>query len=413
MRTTRMKSSLLISGPLRFFLGFGSFLLSSPFPASPESSLLPPSSPALSSPSLLSSLPTGFSASAPFSALASTSLAGPRPASLPAELEDELGKSASSFSDSISHMCSSRNLRISSFVSSPLSSPEMTWNKSSALPPFASMQTLSLAATSIRKASYSANAWCHAHCLTFATLPCALTSRRFCMSALLLREVSSCRIASTSSGISDTVLVMLWTRSWTDLSWAFTASIDASTLPAFSLSSSILSLLLSFDNDSASSSAPCIFGSNSPNAVRTSELVVASSVFFSSTRNLRFSASILSCFSCSKRFTRRSLPRSSSRAIPMAVFSSWKSAKSRPLRPYRNSCLHILSKLSLGSSKPNASREHTHTSSRFSKPSPSLSNLLNKAAFFSCLFDEAIFLAMRSLCSFALDKASVACRVAC
>mmetsp|Transcript_58355 Transcript_58355/g.170624 ORF Transcript_58355/g.170624 Transcript_58355/m.170624 type:complete len:262 (-) Transcript_58355:2428-3213(-) len=261
MRTTRMKSSLLISGPVLFFFGFAS--VDSPaVPALPDSfSPLPSSSPFFSesltltaalSPSLPSSSLPGLSTSeAPSSALAS--LASP---SFTSELETEPGKSASSFSDSISHMCSSKNFRISSFVSSPLSSPDMTLKRSSALPPFASMQTRSLAATSIRRASYSAKAWFHAHCRTFATMPCALTRRRFCMSALLLNDVNSCRMASTSSGISETVLVMLWTRSWTALSWAFTASTDASTLLAFSLSSSILSWLVSFASDSASISWP-------------------------------------------------------------------------------------------------------------------------------------------------------------
>mmetsp|Transcript_131684 Transcript_131684/g.367074 ORF Transcript_131684/g.367074 Transcript_131684/m.367074 type:complete len:273 (+) Transcript_131684:797-1615(+) len=272
MRTTRMKSSLLIRGPVLFFLGLAALAASPVFPASasfppspsssaffPEPSPLPEAlSSLLSSPSsglsvlaALSAASPSFSAS-PFSVASFLALASPPSAAScasasapslapPPELGTEPGKSASSFEESISHMCSSKKARISSLVSSPLSSPEMTPKRSSALPPFASMQTRSFAATSIRKASYSANAWCHAHCRTFATIPCAFTRRRFCMSALLLKEVSSCRIGSTSSGISETVFVMLCTRSCTVLSWAFTASTEASTTPAFSFSSSILS----------------------------------------------------------------------------------------------------------------------------------------------------------------------------
>mmetsp|Transcript_57006 Transcript_57006/g.152598 ORF Transcript_57006/g.152598 Transcript_57006/m.152598 type:complete len:629 (+) Transcript_57006:961-2847(+) len=310
-------------------------------------------------------------------------------------------------------MCSSRNLRISSLVSSPPSSPEIAPKRSSALPPFASMQTRSFAATSILSASYSAKACCQAHRCTPAAVSCALTRRRFCMSALLLSDVSSCRIASTSSGISETVLVTVWMRSWTAFSRAFTTSRDAPTRPLLSLSSSSLSFLDSADKDSASASALWTFGSKSPNSASTSELVFAISAFFSSTRPRRFSAWILSTSSCSRRFARRDCPRSSSRAMPTADFSSWKSANARPLRPCRKSCLQILSKFARGRSKPNTSLAHTTTSSRFRRPSPSLSNFLNKAAFFSALFDEATFLAMRSLCSLALERASVACRVAC
>mmetsp|Transcript_88463 Transcript_88463/g.205812 ORF Transcript_88463/g.205812 Transcript_88463/m.205812 type:complete len:222 (-) Transcript_88463:1677-2342(-) len=220
MRTTRMKSSLLINGPVLFFRGLSIFFSSAIFPASLPS---PASSSAFSeSPSLPSSPLSGLSL---LEALFDSATVSPSPCSLclalaspssksrlsfevpPAKLE-EAGKSASSLSGSISHMCSSKKARISSLVSSPLSSPEMTVNRSSALPPLASIQTRSFAATSMRKASYSAKAWCHAHCRTFATMPCAFTSRRFCMSALLLSEVNSCRMGSTSSGISATVFVI-------------------------------------------------------------------------------------------------------------------------------------------------------------------------------------------------------------
>mmetsp|Transcript_22855 Transcript_22855/g.71745 ORF Transcript_22855/g.71745 Transcript_22855/m.71745 type:complete len:237 (-) Transcript_22855:90-800(-) len=100
-------------------------------------------------------------------------------------------KSASSFSGSISHCCFSRNTDTSDSVISPRSSPAMAPKRSSTFPPMASMQTRSFVATSSRRASCSAKALWNASCLALVAVPRAFTSRRLCMSALLLSDVSS------------------------------------------------------------------------------------------------------------------------------------------------------------------------------------------------------------------------------
>mmetsp|Transcript_4854 Transcript_4854/g.14319 ORF Transcript_4854/g.14319 Transcript_4854/m.14319 type:complete len:360 (-) Transcript_4854:1576-2655(-) len=288
----------------------------------------------------------------------------------------------------------------------------MAEKRSSALPPLASMHTRSFAATSIRRDSYSANCFCNASCRPFEAMPCALRSRRFCMSALLLRDVSSCRIGSTSSCISATSLVRPWMRSCTLCSTAFTASTLPSTSPARRLRTSTSSCPASFDSTSASASTPCTLGSSSFSSPISTMHVSDSSPFFSMTMAMRFSASSLSFFSCSSRWARLTQPLSSSRAMPTAVFSKWKSSKPRPCFPIWNSCLQIRSRLSFGRSKLNSSFEYLTTSSRLRTPSPSWSYWLKRAAFFCARFVEAIFLAMRSLLSLARWSASVACRVA-
>mmetsp|Transcript_25723 Transcript_25723/g.81183 ORF Transcript_25723/g.81183 Transcript_25723/m.81183 type:complete len:220 (-) Transcript_25723:452-1111(-) len=219
------------------------------------------------------------------------------------------------------------------------------------------MQTRSFAATSIRRASYSANALCKASCLAFWAIPCAFSSRSFCMSALLLRDVSSCRMGSISSGSSPTSLVSCWMRSCTDFSVDFVASTAASTTAAFCFRSSTFSCPASFARSSASTSALWTLGSSSPSSFMSSALVFESTLRRSATRAWRLAASSFSLASLSSRTLRCSRPRSSSRAMPTAVLSSWKSPKARPLRLPWHSCLQMRSRFSAGRSKPNSSLE--------------------------------------------------------
>mmetsp|Transcript_22988 Transcript_22988/g.53790 ORF Transcript_22988/g.53790 Transcript_22988/m.53790 type:complete len:206 (-) Transcript_22988:425-1042(-) len=204
MRTILANSSLLISGPFFFLLllGGGTLPASTGFAPSPDpsdlfaassgasGSLLSPASWSLeacfacsSGLSGLSGLSTsmGLPASGsaawpsftsvwrcsawPSASVALLFVAAPRSPSALSAVElscpsalSAPGKSASSFSGSISHCCLSRKAQTSALVSSLLSSPEIAAKRSSTLPPLASMHTRSLVATSSLKASYSANA---------------------------------------------------------------------------------------------------------------------------------------------------------------------------------------------------------------------------------------------------------------
>mmetsp|Transcript_91607 Transcript_91607/g.255128 ORF Transcript_91607/g.255128 Transcript_91607/m.255128 type:complete len:208 (+) Transcript_91607:1239-1862(+) len=205
-------------------------------------------------------------------------------------------------------------------MTSLLSSLAMALKRSSTFPPFASMHTRNFVATSNRRASYSAKALWNAKCRAFVAVPCALSKRRFCMSALLLKDVSSWRMGSTSSGISATSFVRHWISFCTPCSTVFASSTAASTVAAFTFRSSTSSWPASFPNASAPTSASRILPSRLLISDMSSVLFFDSSSSFTPTKAWRFSASSLSRFSFSIRAARFTRLLSSSRAMPTAVF---------------------------------------------------------------------------------------------
>mmetsp|Transcript_80630 Transcript_80630/g.250233 ORF Transcript_80630/g.250233 Transcript_80630/m.250233 type:complete len:244 (-) Transcript_80630:807-1538(-) len=238
------------------------------------------------------------------------------------------------------------------------------------------MQTRSFVATSSRRASCSAKAFWSANCRAAAAVFVASTKRRFCMSALLLKDVSSWRMGAASSGISATSLVRPWICFCTACRANLTVSTAASTVVALVFRSSASSCADSADSASASASAPRIWASRPSISDMSCALSVESISSLSETSARRFSASSRTSRSRSSRAARFARLRSSSRAMPTAVFRTRRSSSSRPLRPLAKSCLQMRSRLAVGSSKPNSSRAYFATSSRLRSPSPSASYLL-------------------------------------
>mmetsp|Transcript_79459 Transcript_79459/g.208661 ORF Transcript_79459/g.208661 Transcript_79459/m.208661 type:complete len:344 (+) Transcript_79459:597-1628(+) len=318
-------------------------------------------------------------------------------------------KRASSLPASTSAEFFSRYLATSSLVTLP--SGETASYRSSALPFCASMQTRSLAATSMRSVSYSAKAFVAAIALPARILAFALARRVTCASTLLLTAPSSLPIARLRSGASLASATTVLTRPWTSVTFSVVSLASASRDVAFSLSASTCSSPTSLESLSAADSRASTFSPRVSSSAMSPPTTFRTVSFSFSTSAFRLSASAFSFASLARRSVLFTLPIASSRAMPTADFRSWNSPIASPfLAPKR--CLQIRSRLAFGTSNLYSVLAYCATSARFRSLSPSLSYLLNRSALRCSTFDAAILRAIRPLLALAASSASEAWRVA-
>mmetsp|Transcript_43243 Transcript_43243/g.123707 ORF Transcript_43243/g.123707 Transcript_43243/m.123707 type:complete len:245 (+) Transcript_43243:752-1486(+) len=239
-------------------------------------------------------------------------------------------------------------------LTSILPSGAICSNRSSGLPPWASMATRSRAATSILRASFSAKALCEASCRPLAAMPSTVFSLMSYMSPREVSAESSVFRISPSSGMASTSfcnVAVFSLRSVQALRAGSQARMMASDLL---FRSCVVSVPAALVRSCAAASEACTAGPSLSSSVMSSAVGSFNSAIFASTRAWRFSASSFSRASRSIRSTRLRLFRTSSRAMPTAVLRIWKSSSLTPFLPCLTSCLHILSKFSSGRSKPNS-----------------------------------------------------------
>mmetsp|Transcript_28757 Transcript_28757/g.80271 ORF Transcript_28757/g.80271 Transcript_28757/m.80271 type:complete len:306 (-) Transcript_28757:367-1284(-) len=263
------------------------------------------------------------------------------------------GNMASNFSVSTTQLCLDRYDLMSSTSMSP--SGLMASNRFSGEPPWASMQTRSLAATSIRTDSFSAKALCIANCRPFAATPSTARRRASCMSFLLRSDVASCIMRSASSG--NSTINFSISSSLFEMSSRAARDGAQSSVRAFApcRSCEVVSSPASLLSFCADSSYSVSFGPMSSNVFDISAMGSFHSSCLASTSSLRRCASSASRRSFSRRIFRSTRQRASSRAMPIARFSSWKASYFTPGLPGLIICLQIRPRLSSGISKPKSS----------------------------------------------------------
>mmetsp|Transcript_438 Transcript_438/g.1156 ORF Transcript_438/g.1156 Transcript_438/m.1156 type:complete len:419 (-) Transcript_438:918-2174(-) len=288
----------------------------------------------------------------------------------------------------------------------------MTWKRSTALPPRASMHARSLPATSRRKFSYFSNALPSAVCRLLATMLATFRSLELYIFAQLLSMVSSGRICSSSSLTARRSWRRLFTRCWTSPSSILVAFSMASTATILAISSFGRRCAPAAESSSAARSTAWTRPSRSFVEASRASPSFASASRLSETRASRDLASSSSRFFLSSGDSFFSLPRSSWRAMPMAVFNCWNLASSTPLAPGATNWWKIRSRFSSGMLKLNSCLEYCKTSVRQRNPSLSLSCFLKRSVVFLEKIVGARILATRSFCAFECLSASCVRRAA-
>mmetsp|Transcript_28665 Transcript_28665/g.91349 ORF Transcript_28665/g.91349 Transcript_28665/m.91349 type:complete len:243 (+) Transcript_28665:1188-1916(+) len=240
----------------------------------------------------------------------------------------------------------------------------MTWKRSTALPPNASMHARSLPATSNLRFSYFSNALPKANCLPFMTMLATLRRRALYMPEQLVSIVSSGFIGSVSSFTPLSSTRKPFTRCCTSASSVLVACNVVSTPCTLVISSFIFILPEVLLTSSAERSTACTLPSSSFIAASKVSLSFDSASLRSATRAWRAALSASSRFFRSSGVIFFSRPRSSWRAMPMAVFNCWNLPSSRPLAPGATSWWKMRSRFSSGMVKLYSFLEKSSTSAR-------------------------------------------------
>mmetsp|Transcript_64508 Transcript_64508/g.185428 ORF Transcript_64508/g.185428 Transcript_64508/m.185428 type:complete len:318 (-) Transcript_64508:1723-2676(-) len=207
----------------------------------------------------------------------------------------------------------------------------IAWKRSTALPPFASMQVRNLPATSLLSAPNLSKDFDKAPCFASTIADCALTN----LSDNLFTSAPSLEKSGPNASVTSEAFANSKRKFDTEVR-NFAKSLSAPCTEASTVATkSIISVSFRSTTfcvkSSASLSTACVFPSNSPVDFSKPSSTLPKDVFFSDkrcSRAARFSASTFSRASDGKLFT---LPRSWCLAMPTAVFNRWNRESSTPL----------------------------------------------------------------------------------